>query len=673
MSTRFARIPWVIVLAFGPGFVFGPSYALHAEPALEVVAQEGGASYAVAVAGDTAYLVVGPRVVALDVSEPTRPTVIGRSAPLPRVPVALAVADGRVFAAAQEQGLWVLAPEGTSLRTVGHAETPAMDVAAGDGVIYVAADEGGLRVFDASSSGTPVEVGRLATARRAIHVAQSGGYVFVDTWVDNDRLLHVVGAADPTNLRQVASLALPDDFHMDDLVADGRALYAASNYGKVHVISVEDPLRPAIARTIELRGSPDLSASPDTLAVADGMAYVGGWTSGQDGTVQGFLWTVSLVAGPGREVQGRLATPYGVRGVALSGTTAFAADVSGGLRVVDVARPTVLREIASYDPPGTVQGVGAQAQMLYVASPDDGLGIYDVSDPRQPALRSSFRGDEEGLWIDGERLFAGGSGPTVGQRLDVYDISAPAAPAKRMTLPHVAPADLAVAGGFLYMTESWEGSQLSVWDISDAESPRQGPGTGVPAAAVRWAGDTLVTVGIDGELARLSLLDTGAAPRLEVLGTLRLPIYPESLEVVGHYAYVGAFPVGLLVIELSAPAVPRLVATVENLGSVGQLRLDGPVLFAQTEGGVAMIDVRRPCRPRLLASVELALDQHDTPGTMDLRTAHPGRLDAQGGTVFVGGQDGGFHILQATGLDDLPPPTEACSPSYPLFLPYAGR
>ncbi len=49
------------------------------------MAQIGGATYAVAVQGNYAYIGVGPRLVVLGVSNPAGPTVIGRTEVLPGV------------------------------------------------------------------------------------------------------------------------------------------------------------------------------------------------------------------------------------------------------------------------------------------------------------------------------------------------------------------------------------------------------------------------------------------------------------------------------------------------------------------------------------------------------------------------------------------------------------
>jgi hypothetical protein len=59
----------------------GPVGAVSASPRVlpEIVGQIGGSSYAVAVQGDYAYLGVGPRLVVLDISDPSDPTMLGQT------------------------------------------------------------------------------------------------------------------------------------------------------------------------------------------------------------------------------------------------------------------------------------------------------------------------------------------------------------------------------------------------------------------------------------------------------------------------------------------------------------------------------------------------------------------------------------------------------------------
>jgi len=100
---------------------------------VELVGQIGGACRAVAVQGNYAYVGVGPRLVVLDVSDPTKPAIRGQTAVLPAV---------------------------------------VRDVALAGGYAYVAVGWAGLRVVDISDPANPREVGAyapLAVCRRAVN------------------------------------------------------------------------------------------------------------------------------------------------------------------------------------------------------------------------------------------------------------------------------------------------------------------------------------------------------------------------------------------------------------------------------------------------------------------------------------------------------------------------
>ena len=120
------------------GVASGESPGVGAQAAwnVELVGQIGGATYAVAVEGNYAYIGVGPRLVILDVSTPSHPVVVGQTGVLPGVVEGVAVAGG---------------------------------------CAYVADGSGGLRVVNVANPGAPVEVGHYDTPGRAEGVAVAGG------------------------------------------------------------------------------------------------------------------------------------------------------------------------------------------------------------------------------------------------------------------------------------------------------------------------------------------------------------------------------------------------------------------------------------------------------------------------------------------------------------------
>ena len=142
---------------------------------VELIGQIGGASYAVAIRGDYAYVGFGPRVLAFDISTPTSVTVVGQTDVFPDTVQGLALAGG-------------------------HA--------------YVANEEGGLRIIDISSPANPVEVG-VADSGRARDVVVSSTLAYVADVV-RAVLAATAGSASGT----VVHLGEPTPTLMAELVAN---------------------------------------------------------------------------------------------------------------------------------------------------------------------------------------------------------------------------------------------------------------------------------------------------------------------------------------------------------------------------------------------------------------------------------------------------------------------
>jgi len=90
-----------------PGPAALPGAAPNAQN-VELVGQIGGACLAVAVQGNMAYVGLGPRLAALDVSSPASPTLLGQSVVLPGVMEGVVVAGSQAYVADGGGGLCIL-------------------------------------------------------------------------------------------------------------------------------------------------------------------------------------------------------------------------------------------------------------------------------------------------------------------------------------------------------------------------------------------------------------------------------------------------------------------------------------------------------------------------------------------------------------------------------------
>jgi putative cell wall-binding protein len=105
-------------------------------------------------------------------------------------------------------------------------------------------------------------------------------------------------------------------------------------------------------------------------------------------------------------------TPSYANGVAVSGTTAYVADVSSGLQVIDVGDPAAPALLGTYYTPNQAYGVAVAGTTAYVADWDSGLQVIDVSDPAAPALLGDCDtpGSARGVAVSGAIAYVADSG-----------------------------------------------------------------------------------------------------------------------------------------------------------------------------------------------------------------------------------------------------------------------
>ena len=246
-------------------------------------------------------------------------------------------------------------------------------------------------------------LGSVDTPGRAYGVVLSsdGNTAYV---ADHDAGLQVIDVSD---LAILGSIDTPGDARGVALSGNGNIAYVAAITGGLEVIDVTDPAEPFLKRRfnsvidqgIFLFDDPDVTRIyPRRVALSsDGnTAFVttGDGLQGIDLTdlADSDLWRVNM-PGPA----------YGVT-LSSDGNTAFVADGSAGLQIIDVddvpnlyAFSDQKRILGSVDTPGSAQGVAlsTDGNTAFVADGSAGLQIIDVTDPATPAILGSV--DTPGL------------------------------------------------------------------------------------------------------------------------------------------------------------------------------------------------------------------------------------------------------------------------------------
>ena len=109
-----------------------------------------------------------------------------------------------------------------------------------------------------------------------------------------------------------------------------------------------------------------------------------------------------------------LDTPGAAYGVEVSGTLAYVADWTMGLRVIDASNPQALVEIGALDTAGIAWQVQVVGALAYLADDLTGLVIIDVSNPAAPIEVGVLDtpGQVRSLQIVGSLAYVGDHTPT---------------------------------------------------------------------------------------------------------------------------------------------------------------------------------------------------------------------------------------------------------------------
>ena len=149
---------------------------------LKLVGQVGGATEAVAVRGNYAYVGVGLRLVVLDVSKPEQPVEVGATAPFPYFVQSLVLSGNYAYIAAGGAGLRIVdISDPAHPVEVGSWDSPgyAEGVAVVGTTAYLADGPYGLRILNVTNPKHPVEVSYAYPLNYAFGVAVSGGYAYI--------------------------------------------------------------------------------------------------------------------------------------------------------------------------------------------------------------------------------------------------------------------------------------------------------------------------------------------------------------------------------------------------------------------------------------------------------------------------------------------------------------
>jgi len=328
------------------------------------------------------------------------------------------------------------------------------------------------------------------------------------------------------------------------------------------------------------------------------------------------------------EMLGLLELPSEIQDIACEEGIAYVADLSAGLRIIDVSSPAAPVEIGSIDSL-FAHDVAIVGGMAYVASGYGGLRIIDVSDPTTPEEvgKLSTGGVAHGVDVSGGLAFV----TDKWEGLIVVDVSEPSAPVEIGSIATPGQSwDVVVADDLAYVADSNGG--LRIFDISDPTAPTE-------VASI--VGDVYpLTLALSGDLAYLAngsqgvtVVDVSDPTNPTRIGWL--PQGAFDVAVSDDLAYLTFEMGGLAVVDVTDPTSPVLAGTFDTPGAaLGVDVHDGLAYLADNDGRLRIVDVSMPSTPLEVGSGGTCTKAQDVVVSENL--------------AFVADWDSGLHIIDVT-------------------------
>lgn len=474
----------------------------------------------------------------------------------------------------------------------------SQDVVVAAGYLYIADRFGGLQIYDITDPGNPTFAGSLHLSggfRRLVH---SGNVVLVGTETAGLRRISV---ADPTTPISTGRVAL--NRQCRDIAIDGDTTYVANLADGLKIIHTPQTGPMSLISTYTPAGG----AAVFSVAVRGGVAAIGHDNGLDFIDVSDPASPAYISSAPG--VTDRVTT------VALGNAAAYVGlgMVQDGLRIFDVTDPTTPVDAGSLDiMPGLLR---MHSNLLYVQTGNEsGLGginsilTLDLTDPLSPVVSGTAIGTSAGFAVEnGRALTAGGAnGVTIIEitpplHSPVRRTSAPDQPSTSVDVGHVAASPDGNLGYYRRPAANGDPARLYVIDL---DASPETPPLGFVDLPSPQSGDSDIKAGdgvvyLSGFQQPLTAVDTSDPTSPFIAGSTGSPSPTQQLVVQGDWVYgTGMGISGIAVHDATDPAQIHHVANVNPPGNgpVSALTAFGPDLLVagRSFSGIQVLDASNP-------------------------------------------------------------------------------
>ena len=444
--------------------------------------------------------------------------------------------------------------------------------------LYAAHGFDGLRVYDTSVT-PPVAIGSYPYTGYSNAVAADGNYAYLTEYYSG---LHIIDVSDPSNPVLTAMYDLPDGNRRVDVSRS--TVYVTSSEG-AKVIDVSNPTAP-----VEIGVVPN-STSYIEIKVTRSLAFL------MDPV--GMLAIVDIKT-PSSPVVISTSGPYGGQRLTLLGRRAALAAGRVGVRLVDLSDP------AEPMTRGTFESLGYPSQLVkgedYLIMAERGRGILTV-DSEDKSCRYRLQGQHNtagprGIAMSGNYVYVANYGSPGDNGLGIYDLTDPTAPVEVAWVPSGRGYSVCVDDNRAYYAHS---NSLMIIDTSDPTNP-------VVLGSLNLGRTTVRGVAVDDDYAYLAAAGQGlkvvdiSDPTLPVIVGSAAVGNAFDVAVWNGYAFFAVDytgPVGMTVADVSDPTAPTLVASFDTDSYTDYIVVHPPYAYlsGRSDSRLWMVDISDPANP----------------------------------------------------------------------------